>query len=127
MVALEAGSEWMAEAGRLRARLQAGIEQAGGSVVAGSAPRLATIGAYRMPGVAANTQLIRLDGMGIAVSAGSACSSGSLRASHVLEAMGWQGANEVIRVSLGRETTAAEVDRFLAAWTQLASQARAAA
>ena len=65
---------------------------------------------------------------GIAVSAGSACSSGSLKRSHVLAAMGWEEAasREVIRVSFGRTTTKAEVDRFAALWADLAARRRAA-
>ena len=118
--ALEAGRAWMAQAKQLRERLDQGIVAAGGEIVAADAPRLSTIGAYRMPGKSANAQLIRFDGQGIAVSAGSACSSGSLRTSHVLEAMGLDGANEVIRVSIGRETTAADIDRFVAAWRGVA-------
>jgi len=114
--ALEAGSDWLDQAAQLRARLDQEIVAAGGQVVAADAPRLPTIGAYRMPGKSANAQLIRFDGQGIAVSAGSACSSGSLRTSHVLEAMGLEGANEVIRVSIGRETSAADIDRFVVAW-----------
>jgi cysteine desulfurase len=126
--ALEAGAGWLAEATRLRARLEAALVAAGGEVIAAAAPRLPTIGAVRMPGVSAAVQLIRFDAQGIAVSAGSACSSGSLRTSHVLTAMGVadRPAGEVIRVSLGRETSEAEVDRFIAAWTALAA-ARAAA
>jgi cysteine desulfurase len=73
-----------------------------------------------MPGVSAAAQLIRFDGQGIAVSAGSACSSGSLRTSHVLAAMGYPVPSEVIRVSLGRETTEADIDRFAAAWRTIA-------
>jgi len=119
--ALEAGSGWLADAARLRAMLDAAVVAAGGEVIAAAAPRLATIGAYRMPGRAANAQLIRFDGMGIAVSAGSACSSGSLKASHVLTAMGVAGANEVIRVSIGRETKQAELERFIAAWQEVAN------
>ena len=114
--ALEEGAGWLAEAGRLRARLDAAIQAAGGEVVAAAAPRIATIGAYRMPGKSAAAQLIGFDAKGIAVSAGSACSSGSLRGSHVLGAMGVAGAGEVIRVSIGRETTAADIDRFVTAW-----------
>ncbi|MCW2338791.1 cysteine sulfinate desulfinase/cysteine desulfurase-like protein [Sphingobium sp. B2D3A] len=59
-----------------------------------------------MPGVSAQAQLIRFDMAGMAVSAGSACSSGSLRTSHVLAAMGWPQAEaaEVIRVTMGHDT-----------------------
>jgi len=120
VAALGQGSEWLAGAEALRARLDAAIVAAGGAVIAADAPRLPTIGAYRMPGRSANAQLIRFDAMGIAISAGSACSSGSLKASPVLTAMGVEGAGEVIRVSLGRETTGADVDRFLAAWQEIA-------
>jgi cysteine desulfurase len=114
--ALEAGADWLDEAVRLRIALEEAIVAAGGEVVAGAAPRIATIGAYRMPGKSSAAQLIGFDAKGIAVSAGSACSSGSLRGSHVLEAMAVPGASEVIRVSIGRETTSAELDSFVAAW-----------
>jgi cysteine desulfurase len=120
VAALEAGAGWVERAAALRQRLESALVAAGGEIVAASAPRLATIGSVRMPGRSATAQLIRFDGMGIAVSAGSACSSGSLRASHVLTAMGVPHAGEVIRVSLGRETTEADVDRFVAAWTGVA-------
>src|SRR3546814_3361538 len=55
---------------------------------------------------------------GISVSAGSACSSGSLKTSHVLRAMGWDDARagEAVRVSFGPDTSEADVDRFVAAW-----------
>jgi cysteine desulfurase len=121
MAALEQGADWLAEAALLRARLEDGILAGGGEVVAPDSERIATIGAYRMPGVSSAAQLIRFDAQNIAVSAGSACSSGSLRTSHVLEAMGVEGAGEVIRVSIGRETTAAEIDRFLEAWRGIAT------
>jgi cysteine desulfurase len=115
--------------GALRARLDDAIRRSGGEVVAGAAPRHPAIGSYRMPGVAANAQLIRFDLGGIAVSAGSACASGSLKPSHVLRAMGWSEAatREVVRVSFGRTTTAADVDRFVAAWRGIAREARARA
>ncbi len=119
--ALEAGSDWMPAAERLRARLEAGLLAMGGAVIAPGAPRLAAIGSYRMPGRSANAQLIRFDGMGFAVSAGSACSSGSLRTSHVLAAMGTLAPDEVIRVSIGRETSADDIDRFLAAWGEISA------
>ena len=69
---------------------------------------------------------MRLDLAGFAVSAGSACSSGSLKPSHVLAAMGWSEAagREVIRVSFGRDTTDVEVDALIAAWRTMARATR---
>lgn len=126
--AIEADHGWLKTAERLRARLEQGIEAGGGEVVGKEAPRIATIGAYRLPGVPAAAQMMQLDLAGIAVSAGSACSSGSLKTSHVLTAMGWEEeqAREVIRVSFGPRTSEAEIDAFLAEWTKLAGRRRAA-
>jgi cysteine desulfurase len=124
--ALEAGRGWMTEAGRLRAILDDGILAAGGSLIAGEAARIPTIGAYVMPGVSSAVQLIRFDAMGIAVSAGSACSSGSMKPSHVIEAMGIEGGGQMARVSIGRGTTEADIQRFLAAWREIASARKAA-
>lgn len=126
--ALEAGFDWMADATSLRARLDAAISDAGGDVVAASTPRLATIASYRMPGVSASSQLISFDLAGIAVSAGSACSSGTLKASHVLTAMGWdaKSAGEVVRVSFGPQTSDADVERFIEVWTAIYARARVA-
>ena len=118
--ALEAGRDWLGEAARLRAMLELGIVAAGGRVIAGEAARIATIGAYVMPGVSSAAQLIRFDSMGIAISAGSACSSGSMKPSHVIEAMGIVGGAEMVRVSIGRDTTEAELCRFLEAWQSIA-------
>lgn len=125
-VALEARAA--GDAAALRTRLEAGIIAGGGEIVAAGSPRLAEIGAYRLPGVPAAAQLIRLDMAGIAVSAGSACSSGSLKPSHVLAAMGWpeEAAREVIRVSFAPTTTVAEIDAFLGEWTRMAAGRRAA-
>ncbi|MBY9061810.1 aminotransferase class V-fold PLP-dependent enzyme [Sphingomonas yunnanensis] len=113
----------------LRARLDDLIRRSGGEVVGEGTERHPAIGAYRMPGVAAAAQLIRFDLERIAVSAGSACASGSLKSSHVLRAMGWgeEAAREVVRVSFGRTTTAAEVERFAAAWRAVARTRRFAA
>jgi cysteine desulfurase len=120
--ALEAERGWLEMALALRDRLDTAITAAGGLSIAEETARVPSIAAYRMPGKSANAQLIRFDAMGIAVSAGSACSSGSLRTSHVLSAMGVEGANEVIRVSIGRETTAEGIDRFIAAWREVAGR-----
>ena len=113
---------------RLRQLLDGGVRAAGGQVVAEQGPRLPEIGSYRLPGTAAAAQLIELDMAGIAVSAGSACSSGTLKPSAVLTAMGWsdEEAREVIRVSLAPQSTEAEVARFLDVWTKLAERRRAA-
>lgn len=110
----------------LRAMLDDAIRRSGGQVVAEEALRHAAIGSYRLPGVAQTTQLIRLDLEGIAVSAGSACASGSLKPSHVLRAMGWDEAasREVIRVSFGRATEEADVARFIHAWRRMARETR---
>ena len=98
-------------------------------VIARNAPRLANTVALALPGKQAETLVIRLDLAGIAVSAGSACSSGKVGRSHVLDAMGL--GNEIsgsaIRVSLGPETTRADVDVFLSAWKTIAGHAAIAA
>lgn len=112
----------------LRTMLDEAVRAAGGLVVGQDSPRLAEIGSYRLPGVSAQAQLIALDLAGIAVSAGSACSSGSLKPSSVLMAMGWseREAREVIRVSFAPETSAADVARLLDAWGELAKRRTAA-
>lgn len=122
-------SEDLAAMAQLRVGLEAAIRDSGGEVVGESSPRTPLIGAYRMPGVSAAAQLIRFDLGGISVSAGSACSSGSMRPSHVLAAMGWHEPElrEVVRISFGRTTTAAEVDRFVVLWRSTADAARARA
>lgn len=124
-VALEE-AEPVAHWAGLRARLDDAIRRSGGEVVGEGAARHPAIGSYRMPGVAANAQLIRFDLGGIAVSAGSACASGSLKPSHVLRAMGWDEARtrEVVRVSFGRTTDERDVERFIAAWRGIARETR---
>lgn len=126
--ALEAQRSWFAQAAELRSLLEARIVAAGGQVVAAGSLRIPTIGGYRMPDMDSDAQLIRFDMAGFAVSAGSACSSGSLKQSHVLAAMGWDGpaAREVIRISFGHSTTRDEVERFAECWTRLAGRQRAA-
>jgi cysteine desulfurase len=85
------------------------------------APRLANTSCFTMPGVGSETQVMALDIAGIAVSAGSACSSGKVKASHVLEAMGAapSAAESAIRISMGWETAEEDIDRFVDAWTAL--------
>ena len=94
-----------------------------------AAPRLANTACIAMPGAAAETQLMAFDLAGISVSAGSACSSGKVAASHVLRAMGVdeERAGSAIRVSLGWETGAPDIDAFLAAWAAIFRRAGAPA
>ncbi len=68
----------------------------------------------------AETLVMAMDLAGIAVSAGSACSSGKVRPSHVISAMGFDAATagSAIRVSLGAQNSEAEIDQFIAAWTR---------
>lgn len=124
--ALTTSRNWMERAGDLRHQLDSAIRAAGGDIVASTAPRLPAIGSYRMPGVAANAQLIQFDLAGVSVSAGSACSSGTLKTSSVLTAMGWdeKAAGEVVRVSFGPSTTRAHVYRFIELWRAMAERAR---
>jgi cysteine desulfurase len=77
-----------------------------------------------MPGKNAETVVIKLDLAGVAVSAGAACSSGKVAASHVLEAMSVapEIARGAIRVSLGRNTTVQDLKKFVAAWTAAVGQ-----
>ena len=74
-----------------------------------------------MPGVAAETQVIALDLEGISVSAGSACSSGKVSRSHVIDAMepDSDAAACAIRISLGPGNDEHDVDRLVRAWLTL--------
>lgn len=91
-------------------------------IISEGAARLGNTTALALPGKLAETLVIRLDLAGIAVSAGSACSSGKVGASHVLEAMGLGHdiAAGTIRISLGPATTKDDIAAFLAAWTTIA-------
>ncbi|MGA9581747.1 MAG: aminotransferase class V-fold PLP-dependent enzyme [Allosphingosinicella sp.] len=126
--ACEADHGWYEDSKRLRARLDEGIAAAGGEIVAADAPRIATIACYRMPGVPGAAQMMQLDLAGIAVTAGSACASGSLKTSHVLTAMGYpeEAAREVIRVSFGPRTCESDIDCLLDQWGAMYGKRRAA-
>ncbi len=81
------------------------------------------IRAIAMPNMSAQAQLMRFDLAGISVSQGSACSSGTMKRSHVLTAMGVpdEVADRTIRVSFGWTTTRAEVERFCEVWLGMAT------
>ena len=89
-----------------------------------AASRLPNTSCIGLPGVNNEVQVMSLDLAGVAISAGSACSSGKLTPSHVLQAMGADddAAASAIRVSLGWQTTAAHCDRFVEAWTTVANR-----
>jgi cysteine desulfurase len=106
----------------LRRRLERGLKQRDGIIVfSESEKRLPNTTLFTIPGLKAETAVIGFDLAGIAVSSGSACSSGKVQPSHVLEAMGFgpdiaQGA---VRLSLGWSTSSADIDRCLEAWRKL--------
>jgi len=112
----------------LRAKLDEGVRAVGGVVIGDESPRLPTIGAVSLPGASSASLLVQFDLAGIAVSAGSACSSGKMKESAVLAAMGVDPAiaGGFLRISFGPHTTEAEVDAFLAEWSRIASRQRAA-
>ncbi len=87
-------------------------------VFAGETERLPNTSCFAVPGMQAETLVIALDLAGVAVSAGSACSSGKVGRSHVLDAMGVVPdlGKAAIRISLGWNTMTADVERFLGAW-----------
>jgi len=106
----------------LRGRLEAGLRETPSAViVAEDAPRLPNTTLFTVPGLRAETAVIGFDLEGVAVSSGSACSSGKVQPSHVLEAMGFgpnlaQGA---VRLSLGWSTAETDIDSALQAWRKL--------
>ncbi len=91
-------------------------------ILGAAAERLPNTTLFALEGMKAETAIIALDLEGVAVSAGAACSSGKVRSSHVLAAMGVSPAlgRAAVRVSLGWTTTQADIERFLNAWRKLA-------
>jgi cysteine desulfurase len=107
----------------LRSRLETGLRQTQGAIIfAEDAPRLPNTTLFTVPGLRAETAVIGFDLEGVAVSSGSACSSGKVQPSHVLEGMGFDPnlAQGAVRLSLGWSTTETEVDSALQAWRKLA-------
>ena len=117
--AARGAAEGLAEAAKI-ARMRDLMEQAivsrlpGAVVLGADAPRLPNTTCLAVPGVSAEYLVIALDLAGFAVSSGSACSSGKVARSHVLEAMGLddETAESAVRISLGWATEPGEVDRF---------------
>jgi cysteine desulfurase len=121
----------MARLGALRDRLEAGLRAAvpGLVVNAAAAPRLPTVLNVSVPGADAEGLLMALDLEGIAVSSGSACSSGAVDPSHVLTAMGLppEMAGPSVRFSLGWTTSEGDVERALAVFPAVVGRVRAMA
>jgi cysteine desulfurase len=107
----------------LRDRIEADITRIAQEVqvLSRAAPRLPNTLCFVVPGMDAETLLIAFDLEGVAVSSGSACSSGKVEASHVLAAMGVapELSRAAIRVSLGWNSTERDADRFSAAWQRI--------
>ena len=110
---------------KLRRRLEDGVKSEGGWVIGEGALRIPTIGAVAMPGANSASLLVQFDLAGVAVSAGSACSSGKMKASEVLAAMKVPAeiASAFLRISFGPDTSEADVDRFLAEWRRIRGRA----
>ena len=124
----EMGQEQQRIAG-LRDAVVAGVEAAVPDVIAvAQEPRLPGHAHFMFPGANADALIMLLDAQGIQVSAGSACASGVLRMSHVLEAMGYseREAMGALRVTVGRTNTREDVEQFLAAIPEVVERARAA-
>lgn len=115
----------------LRDRLEADVCRATPQavVIGRDAPRLPNTSSIALPGTSAETAVIKFDLAGVAVSAGAACSSGKVGASHVLGAMGFvpEIARSAIRVSLGADTTDDDIAAFVAAWREIYGGASIAA
>lgn len=95
-------------------------------IVGDGANRLPNTTTVAVPGSRAETLVIAFDLEGVAVSAGSACSSGKVTKSHVLDAIGLgeELSGSAIRISTGWATTETEIDRFLEIWEQVISKMR---
>jgi cysteine desulfurase len=123
-----ADADWRERTAALRDHLEAHVaaRAPAARVFGRSTERLPNTSCLTMPGVSNQTQLIEFDLAGIAVSTGSACSSGKVGPSHVLAAMGVDPdeAASAIRISLGWASTPEDVDRFVEAWGRLYARTR---
>lgn len=127
--ALRARPYDMDRLGALRRRLEEGVQAAGGLIIARDSPRIPTIGAISLPGASSAALLVQLDLAGIAVSAGSACSSGRAQRSAVLAAMDVppEIADGYLRISFGPRSDEAEIDAFLDEFGRIAERTAARA
>nr|CAD6414754.1 cysteine desulfurase [Rhizobium sp. Q54] len=120
--ALEGLSERNAAIAALRRRLEEGMRQVAADVIihGDAVERIANTCFFSLPGLKSETGQIAFDLEGIAISAGSACSSGKVGQSHVLSAMGFDAETGGLRISLGSTTSEADIDAALAAFEKIA-------
>lgn len=120
--------EWNAHVAALRDRAeQAMLAVAPDTVIYGRGEaRVGNTSFFHLPGLKAETGQIAFDLEGVALSAGAACSSGKVGASHVLTAMGEDAATGALRLSIGPETTESDIDRFLGAFAKIAARRKPA-
>ena len=120
-----AASEKRFEVKDLRDRLETELEEV--TIFGRSRERLPNTSCFAAAGMSAETLLMAFDLEGIAISSGAACSSGKVAKSHVLSAMGVapELASSAIRVSLGWNSSAEDIDRFIAVWRRLRARRRA--
>lgn len=121
-IALQALPEDAERMATLRDRLEAGIRRVAGAIVfSNDVERLPNTVLFTAPGLKAETAVIGFDLEGVAVSSGSACSSGKVQPSHVLSAMGYDAAvaQGAVRLSLGWSTGPDDINRALEAWRKL--------
>ena len=121
----ETGMAKMTEIAAKRDRLETELaSEAPELVIAGKGTeRLVNTSCLILPGMPGETQVMALDLGGVAISSGSACSSGKVRESHVLKEMGLSDTGSAIRVSLGLETTDEDIDTFVRVWSRMRGNA----
>jgi cysteine desulfurase len=128
--ALESGAHRavMPRLALLQGRLEEGVRLAGATIIAAASKRIPAISAIALPDASKDSLLVQLDLAGLAVSAGSACSSGKMKASRVLAAMGVPPsiADGTLRVSFGPQISEEDVDSFVLAFAAIAERRRAA-
>lgn len=105
----------------LRSPIEDVLAAAEAHIFSQAAGRAPNVTCFAIPGWEAAAQLMQLDLKGVAVSAGSACTSGKVSPSHVITAMGFDAATarSAVRVSLGPETSSADIAHFIEIWTGL--------
>lgn len=127
-VAAELAAESVAtQAGRLgdlRERLESHVASVGARIFSQDATRLPNTSFFAVPGVDGETLVAKLDRAGFACASGSACSSANPEPSHTLLAMGVDPvlARNAVRISLGRDTTADDIERFVAVFDTVVSE-----